>query len=88
MHFEVPAVQILHAEYRYSKPRYTARLNAKLKYFDHSYNFPLSELAIFLQIFQKCALRASLVHAESNYIAKLVQIDVLIPKNGDEITDA
>ena len=30
LHVEVPAVEAMHAEWRYSKPRYTARLNAKL----------------------------------------------------------
>ena len=52
------------------------------------YNFPLSELAIFLQIFQKCALPASAVHTKSSYIAKLVQIDVRVQKKGYETTDA
>ena len=50
------------------------------------FNFTLSELAIFLQIFQKCALPASAVHTESSYIAKLQQIHVLVQTNGDETT--
>ena len=45
-------------------------------------------MAIFLQIFQKCALPASVVHAESSYIVNLVQIDVLLQINGDETTVA
>ena len=51
-----------------------------------TYTFPLSQMAIFLQFRQKCALPASAVHAESCYIAKLVQIHVLVQKNGDETT--
>ena len=33
MHFEVPGVQILHVEYRYSEPRCTSRLSVNLESF-------------------------------------------------------
>ena len=41
---------------------------------------------MFLQIGQKWALVASVVHAHSIYTAKLVQINVLLPENFDETT--
>ena len=63
-----------------------SQVERKTPIFCSIYNFPLSQLAIFLQIFRKCALRALAVHTESSYIAKLVQIHVLVQTNGDETT--
>ena len=63
-----------------------SQIECETQIFCSTYNFPLSQLAIFLQIFQKCALPASAVHTESSYIAKLVQIHVLVQTNGDETT--
>ena len=69
---------------------FEAQVHSQVEHKTYSFcsihNFPLSQLAIFLQIFQKCALPASAVHAESSYIAKLVRIHVLVQKNGDETT--
>ena len=57
-----------------------SQVERKTQIFCSIYNFPLSELAIFLQIFEKCALLASAVHTESSYIAKSEQ------KKDDETT--
>ena len=47
----------------------------------------LRRFAIFLQIDQKCAFFASVVHAQKlYYTAKSVQINVLLNKNCDETT--
>ena len=75
------SVQVLEAQVH-------SQVERKSQIFGSTYNFPLSQLAIFLQKNQKCALPASAVHTKSSYIAKLVQIDVLVPKKGYETTDA
>ena len=75
------SVQVLEAQVH-------SQVERKTPIFCSIVNFTLSELAIFFQISQKCALPASAVHTKSSYIAKLVQINVLVQKKGYETTDA